>query len=134
MTAAGGVAMDNRRARELVARERARIEAALADLDAAALAEADLLSQQAGDTAESGTGSAAVARTVGDGLRGRLRAADRAAQRIEAGTYGRSVDSDAQIPLARLEADPLAERTVAEQDALDRGNGVGTVRQEPQHD
>ena len=31
------------------------------------------------------------------------------------GTYGRSVDSGASIPDDRLEAEPLAERTVEEQ-------------------
>jgi DnaK suppressor protein len=108
-------------ARRLVARERARIEAALADLDGAALAEAELVSQQAGDAAESGTAvAAAVARIVGDGLRGRLREAHRAEQRLEAGTYGLSVDSGVQIPLARLAANPFAERTVEEQGAHDR--------------
>jgi DnaK suppressor protein len=61
---------------------------------------------------------------VGDGLRGRLLEADRAAKRIDAGTYGLSVESGAPIPPARLEADPLAERTVDEQAALDRRSGV----------
>jgi DnaK suppressor protein len=116
--------MDNRKARDLVANERARIEAALADLDAAVVAEAELQSQQAGDASDSGTqASAVVAMTVGEGLRGRLREADRAAQRIDAGTYGLSVDSGAPIPAARLAVDPLAERTVEEQTALDRGAG-----------
>jgi DnaK suppressor protein len=108
-------------ARRLVARERARIEAALMDLDAAALAEAELVSQQAGDAAESGTAVAtAVARIIGDGLRVRLREASRAEQRLSAGTYGRSIDSGLPIPLARLAANPFAERTVEEQAALDR--------------
>jgi DnaK suppressor protein len=121
MTTTVGNSMNDTKARGLVADERARIEAALADLDAAALAEADLLSQQAGDASESGSAvAAAVARTIGDGLRGRLREAERAEQRIEAGTYGLSVDSGARIPSARLMADPLAERTVEEQAELDR--------------
>jgi DnaK suppressor protein len=108
-------------ARRLVARERARIEAALEDLDGAALAEAELVSQQSGDAAESGTAVAAsVARIIGDGLRVRLREAHRAEQRLAAGTYGLSVDSGLPIPLARLAANPFAERTVEEQGALDR--------------
>ena len=112
--------------RRRVADERARIEAALADLDGAVRAEGDLQSQQAGDTSESGTEVAAegVAMAIGDGLRGRLLEADRAAQRIDAGTYGLSVESGASIPPARLAADPLAERTVDEQTALDRRGGV----------
>ena len=117
----GGPSIGDTSARRLVAEERARIEAALADLDGAARAETELQSQQPGDASESGTGAAAaVAMTVGDGLRGRLREADRAVQRIDAGTYGRSVESGAPIPRARLAADPLAERTVEEQAALDR--------------
>ena len=35
------------------------------------------------------------------------------------GTYGRSVDSGAPIPDARLEVEPLAERTVEEQTLLE---------------
>jgi DnaK suppressor protein len=133
MMTPGGMSTDNASARRLVADERSRIEAALADLDAAVLAEAELVSQQAGDAADSGTAAAAaVARTVGDSLRGRLREADRAEQRIDAGTYGLSVDSGAPIPPARLAVDPLAERTVAEQNALNRGNSApARTRQEP---
>ena len=121
MTGTSGTPIDVANARRLVASERARIEAALADLDGAVQAEGDLASQQAGDTRESGTEVAAeaVAMAVGDGLRGRLLEADRAARRIDAGTYGRSVESGTPIPAARLEADPLAERTVGEQAALD---------------
>jgi len=39
----------------------------------------------------------------------------RAEERITRGTYGKSVVSGLSIPDARLEAEPLAERTVAEQ-------------------
>ena len=41
--------------------------------------------------------------------------------RIEAGTYGKSIESGEPIPDARLEAMPLAERTVQEQSRLERG-------------
>ncbi len=117
--------IDVTRARRLVAAERARIESALADVDGAVRAEGDLQSQQAGDTSESGTEVAAeeVAMAVAAGLRGRLLEADRAAQRLDAGTYGKSVESGAPIPPDRLAADPLAERTVDEQSALDRRGG-----------
>jgi DnaK suppressor protein len=126
MTTPGDTPIDVTRARRLVADERTHIESALADLDGSVRAEGDLQSQQAGDTSESGTELAAeaVAMAVGDGLRGRLEEADRAANRIDAGTYGRSVESGDPIPPARLEADPLAERTVDEQSALDRRGGV----------
>ncbi len=128
MTATRDTMPNDTIARRLVARERARIEAALLDLDAAALAEAELVSQQAGDAAESSTAVAtAVARIIGDGLRVRLREASRAEQRLAAGTYGRSVDSGLPIPLARLAANPFAERTVEEQAAVDRASRARTA-------
>jgi DnaK suppressor protein len=112
--------------RRLVATERARIQSALADLDDAVRDEGELQSQQAGDTSESGTEVAeeAVAMAVGEHLRARLREADRADKRIDAGTFGLSVDSGAPIPPERLAADPLAERTVEEQRALEQRGGA----------
>jgi DnaK suppressor protein len=47
-------------------------------------------------------------------LRDRLAALDRAEQRLDDGTYGRSVRSGLPIPDERLEADPAAELTVEE--------------------
>ena len=49
---------------------------------------------------------------VAAGLRDRLAALDRALQRVEDGSYGRSIRSGAPIPDERLEADPAAELTV----------------------
>src|SRR2546427_401071 len=46
--------------------------------------------------------------------RARLAAIDRAEQRLDAGTYGRSIRSGQLIPDERLEADPAAELTVDE--------------------
>jgi DnaK suppressor protein len=43
-----------------------------------------------------------------------LDAIGRAEERLEAGTYGRSIRSGVVIPDARLEADPTAEVTVDE--------------------
>ena len=43
--------------------------------------------------------------------------------KIAAGKYGRSVDTGAQIPDERLEAAPLAERTIEEQRRLESGVG-----------
>jgi DnaK suppressor protein len=57
---------------------------------------------------------------VAAGLRDRLAALDRARQRVEDGTYGRSIRSGAPIPHERLEADPAEELTVQEA-AADRG-------------
>jgi DnaK suppressor protein len=53
---------------------------------------------------------------VAAGLRDRLAALDRALQRLEDGTYGRSIRTGAPIPDERLEADPAAELTVQEAD------------------
>ena len=50
-------------------------------------------------------------------LRDRLAALDRAEQRLNDGTYGRSIRSGQPIPDARLEADPAAELTVEEASA-----------------
>jgi DnaK suppressor protein len=47
-------------------------------------------------------------------LRDRLAALDRAEQRLDNGTYGRSVRSGRPIPDERLEADPAAELTIEE--------------------
>jgi DnaK suppressor protein len=54
-------------------------------------------------------------------LRQRWAALQRAEARLVAGSYGRSVRSGQPIPDERLEADPLAELTVQEAAAAERG-------------
>jgi DnaK suppressor protein len=54
-------------------------------------------------------------------LRARWAALARAEARLAAGSYGRSVASGQPIPDERLEADPLAELTVQEAAAAERG-------------
>jgi RNA polymerase-binding transcription factor len=112
--------VDDRRARELVAAQRERIEAALRNLTGEVRAESDLERQQEG---ESDSGSELATEMVEDALVARLRdeldAVARAEARIEAGTYGRSVDSGVAIPDERLESEPLAERTVEDQRRVD---------------
>lgn len=112
--------MDDRRARELVAAERQRIEAAIRDLTGEVRDDNDVEAQQAG---ESDAGGALANEMVDDALLANLRveleAVARAEARIESGTYGRSIESGATIPDARLESQPLAERTVEEQRLLD---------------
>ncbi|HYY05471.1 MAG TPA: TraR/DksA C4-type zinc finger protein [Candidatus Limnocylindria bacterium] len=112
--------MDLERARQLVARERTRIERALADLRPDADDELSHLDQHPADA-----GSELFTQERDAGLVQRLReelaAVERAEARIEAGTYGKSVESGEPIPDARLEAMPLAERTVQEQSRLERG-------------
>jgi DnaK suppressor protein len=112
--------MDDGKARDLLARERTRLEKALADLDRP---EDDELSHADQHPADEGTELFERQRDGGfaDRLRRELEALERAEQRLADGTYGRSVESGEAIPDARLEAMPSAERTVAEQSRLDRG-------------
>ena len=107
--------MDKRRARELVAAERSRIEAALRDVTGEVADEGDLDRQQTGES-DSGSELAAdmVDMALIADLRSRLEAVVRAEQRIAAGTFGTSIQSGATIPDGRLEAEPLAEYTVEE--------------------
>jgi DnaK suppressor protein len=107
--------MDADRAHELLAAERARIERALDrrrhvddgeeadDIDPANLA-SDLYQ----DEFDEG---------LGDDLREQLAAVGRAEARLEAGTYGLSVESGTPIPDERLEARPTAELTADEERA-----------------
>jgi RNA polymerase-binding transcription factor len=109
--------MDEHHARALVARERQRIEAALAQLTGEEQDEEGSHFDQAGESAEEGSEiqhdlvDDAVAAT----LRNELAAVVRAEARIAQGTFGLSVESGARIPDDRLEAEPLAELTVEEQ-------------------
>jgi DnaK suppressor protein len=107
--------MDGQRARKLLAEERARVTGLLDERVLAGQEDRDA-ANQGGDmadpaerlTAEEGDDAVSV------GLRHRLEALDRAEQRVEDGTYGRSVRSGLPIPDDRLEADPTAELTVEE--------------------
>jgi DnaK suppressor protein len=105
--------MDSERARELLARERERIERALAKLGHADTGEpadeldpANLASDLYQDELDEG---------LADDLREELEAVERAEARLAAGTYGRSIESGEPIPDERLEALPTAERTVEEE-------------------
>jgi RNA polymerase-binding transcription factor len=105
--------VDADRARELLRRERERIERALAEQagDESELSNND---QQLGDQ-----GSELYEDEFEAGLRERLlrelAAVERAEARVDAGTYGLSVESGEPIPDDRLEAIPTAERTAEEQ-------------------
>jgi DnaK suppressor protein len=107
--------MDEVRARELLAAERARVAALLADTSSAASSDrseanvsgsydnaAERLTAEEGDDA------------IAASLRRRLAALDRAEQRLDEGTYGRSTRSGVPIADDRLEADPAAELTAEE--------------------
>jgi DnaK suppressor protein len=108
--------MDDQRARELIQAERANLRQLLAEKAAAATSDRDAADERGADIADAaepltteGTDDAIRA-----GIEDRLAALDRAEQRLDAGTYGRSVRSGRPIPDERLEADPAAELTVDE--------------------
>ena len=113
--------MTEQRARELLARERERVERALAALsrreDPGELAHVD---QHPADAATD-VFDEELEEGLALELRERLAAIDRAERRLDEGTYGRSVQSGEPIPDARLEAVPWAERTVQEQARYERG-------------
>jgi len=107
--------MDEHRARELLAAERRRVEAALSDARGAG-ADDRAAASETGDMADPAERLTAeqVDDALADGLRQRLAAIDRAEARLAAGTYGVSVRSGVPIPDDRLEADPAAELTAEE--------------------
>lgn len=113
--------MNQERARNLVAAERARIEAALSDLTVDVRGESVLESQQTGEASEVGSDlqTEGVEMALISSLRERLASVARAEARLAAGTYGRSIESGALIPDDRLEVAPLVERTVEEQRAVE---------------
>jgi len=115
------VIVNEPRARELVALERARIESALAELGEIR-AEGSLQRQQTGDNADAASAleTESVTVALASDLREQLAAVERAEGRIAQRTYGRSVQSGIPIPDERLEAEPLAERTIEEQRHYER--------------
>jgi DnaK suppressor protein len=116
------VIVNEPRARELVALERARIESALAELGGEIRAAGSLQRQQTGDNADAASAleTESVTVALASDLREQLAAVERAEGRIAQGTYGRSVQSGIPIPDERLEAEPLAERTIEEQRHYER--------------
>jgi DnaK suppressor protein len=101
------------RARELLTRERERIERSLAHLGHVDTGEeaddqdpGNLASELYQDEYDAGRA---------DDLREELAAVERAEARLAAGTYGVSVVSGKTIPDARLEAFPTAERLADEE-------------------
>lgn len=106
--------MDAEHARELLARERARIERALADVTRREGDGDDPDPFEAADVAPD-LFDAELGEGLAEPLREELEAVERAERRLEQGTYGLSVESGKPIPDARLEAIPWAERTAEEQ-------------------
>jgi DnaK suppressor protein len=111
--------MEEARARELLARERERIEHALGiDVDEGPL-ESDQNVEPGDEDSESLYQDEYDSGRAED-LRAELAAVERAESRLEAGTYGLSIQSGEPIPDGRLEARPTAELTIEEQERLER--------------
>ena len=103
--------MDPERARERLAEERARIERELGGIGGPdPPEEPEDTGDQADDLVQAGTDNA-----LRDDLKRTLEAIQRAEQRLEEGTYGKSVVSGEPIPDERLEAIPWADRRVDEE-------------------
>ena len=112
--------MDPDRARELLARERSRIDAALAALERDGPLEAPDR-REPGDVGSEDLYQDELDQGRREDLQRELAALERAEARLEEGTYGLSVESGQPIPDGRLEARPTAERTVEEEDRFRRG-------------
>jgi DnaK suppressor protein len=112
--------MDPDRARELLARERERIEQSLAALEGEGPLEgSDRIEPGDEDSEDLYQDEFDQGRRLD--LREELAAVERAEARLKDGTYGVSIESGEPIPDARLEARPTAERTVEEEDRFRRG-------------
>ena len=111
--------MDRERARELLARERTRIEQALAELQRDGPLESDERKDAPDIDSEDLYQDELDAGRLEE-LRADLAALERAEARLADGTYGRSIESGEPIPDGRLETIPTAERTVEEQERFER--------------
>lgn len=107
--------MDDAEARQLLGAERARVEQLLADIASGGGDDRDAANEPGDmtDSAEPLTAEAADD-AISASLRDRLDAIGRAEQRLDAGSFGRSLRSGLPIPDERLRADPTAELTVEE--------------------
>jgi DnaK suppressor protein len=116
--------IDLGRARELLQRERERIESGLADIERLKRSERQEIDTE---TDPASDGELIEEETVDEALETRLRAElealERAEQRLSDGTYGFSVESGEPIPVNRLETVPWAERTADEQERYERTHG-----------
>jgi DnaK suppressor protein len=105
--------MDPERARALLAAERERLESLIA------ANEAGELSDLTDDDRFEHLGDAELEGGLAERYQEDLAALERAEARLEAGTYGLSVQSGDPIPDARLEVAPTAELTIEEQSAAE---------------
>lgn len=115
--------MDDQRARELLAGERARIEHALGRLEREQSEPDDVPDPLEASDVGQDMFDNELDEAEDERLRGELEAVERAEQRLVEGAYGLSVESGQPIPDARLEAIPWAERTAAEQTTYEATGG-----------
>jgi DnaK suppressor protein len=102
--------MDPERARTRLAEEKARIERELDEHRTRAADEPEDSGDQANELEQASTDSALT-----EDLRQTLEAIERAEERLESGTYGKSVVTGEPIPDGRLEVIPWADRNVDEE-------------------
>ena len=108
--------MDQEHARQLLARERERIELARANLghdDPAAAVSQDDPGDEGSETLYQAEFDAGLAEDLAE----QLASVERAEARLAAGTYGLSIESGEPIPDERLETIPTAELTAEEERA-----------------
>jgi DnaK suppressor protein len=106
--------VDQERASQLLAAERRRIEQALASLERDGPLEGSERLEP-GDRDSEDLYQDEFDQGRRDDLRLELASLERAEARLADGTYGLSVESGDPIPDTRLEAVPLAERTIEEE-------------------
>jgi DnaK suppressor protein len=109
--------MEPERARQLLARERERVEQAIANLGEAER-EAAAEQGEPGERDSEDLYEKEFDAGLTEDLAEQLASVERAEERLAAGTFGLSIESGTPIPDERLEALPTAERTVEEQRAL----------------
>lgn len=112
--------MEPERARELLQRERLRIERGITVLNRDGPLEGEDR-REPGDLETEDLYQDELDEGRRQELQSDLAALERAEERLKAGTYGLSIESGKPIPDARLEALPTAERTVEEEEAFRRG-------------
>ncbi len=105
--------MEEKRARELLAAERERVEAELANLRGEGSEESDAR-REPGDLTDESLYQDEFDAGRAQELERKLEAVERAEERLASGNYGLSVRSGEPIPDGRLEANPLAELTIEE--------------------
>jgi DnaK suppressor protein len=103
--------MDDERAKELLAKERERIENAIAALNREG---PDATTDEPGDKDDENLYQAETDAGTAQDLEAELAGVERAEERLAEGTFGVSVVSGKPIPDERLEALPTADRTVDE--------------------